>query len=103
MRTIRFRGTNLKFPAGCAVCLNGAHQTFDFERVFIFNRRPKLLKLAVPLCSDHMRQAKKRSTAQVWCRKIAWAGSAIFSLAAAVFIFIYWLGTPQGQLCWTIP
>ncbi len=103
MRIIRFHGSSPKFPAGCAVCLNWAHETLELERIFIFGRHGLRLTLSVPLCFDHLSQARKRSPAQVWSSRLAWILPLLLGLAAAAELSLYWVRTGQGSLIWTLP
>jgi hypothetical protein len=61
------------------------------------------MKLPVPLCSDHARPARCKSTAQAWCERVAGAGGILVALAAAARLFLYWQQTGQGQPGWTLP
>jgi len=103
MRTIRFRATSLRFPDACAVCLNWPRQAVEFERTFIFGRRSQLLKLPVPLCSEHTRLARLKSPARTFIERLAVVGAAFLALAVAVRLFTYWLDTRQGHPLWTLP
>jgi len=103
MRTIRFRATSLQFPEACAVCLNWPRQVVEFEHTFIYGRRSLLLKLPVPLCSEHTRLARLKSPARTIIERLAAVGAAFLALAAAIRLFTYWLETRQGHPLWTLP
>ena len=103
MRTIRFRSASLTFPEGCAICLIWPHDRVPFERTFIYGRGSRLLKLGVPLCYKHARQAIKKSNAQVRCSRIAWILGILISIVSTASLLVYWQKTGQGRLLWNIP
>ena len=103
MRAIRFRDTQVKFQEACVHCLKYAREEYKIERTFIYGRKTILLRLPVPLCSDHLRQAKAKSPAQTWCERIGLSAGGIFGIATCWELMRYWSVTGQGRLLLNLP
>jgi hypothetical protein len=103
MRAIRFRCTQVKFQEACVHCLKYAREEFKIERTFIYGRKTILLRLPVPLCSDHLRLAMAKSPAQTWCERIGLAAGGVLGVATCWGLMHYWSVTGQGRLLLDLP
>jgi hypothetical protein len=106
MKTVRFRGTQVKFLPACVYCLHtarGKDSTYNIERTFIYGRRAVLLRLPVPICSEHLRKARAKSRAQVRCERIGLAVAIVLGLAACGELLYYWSAIGQGKWFFNLP
>ncbi len=103
MRTIKFYGQQIKFPAACVCCMRPVHDEHKLEKNFFYGKQSILVELPVPMCRQHYEQATTRSPAQVTCERIGIAGGGAVWIIVAWALLRYWSATGQGGLWFNIP
>jgi hypothetical protein len=95
--------SQLSLPPICVVCGDPAAGTFPIERSFTLGRQGTLASVKIPLCAEHLAQAKEKSQGEQAAERIGLWGGLLVGIIAAGGLLAYWSVSGHGHLWFNIP
>lgn len=97
-RRIIFNGVEIGFPTACVVCQQPSQSDYKISKIFSYGNRTITVTLPVPMCPEHYAMAMHKGPAEQTVGRIGLGLGALFGLAAAIALLVYWSNTGQGSL-----